>query len=51
MDQASHSISIAKTSFKKIGALTGCLVDPQNSEIILIDPEKPEFYMILCPGP
>ena len=32
-------------------ANAGCLVDPENAEISLLDPKKPEFHMILCPGP
>ena len=32
-------------------ANAGCLADPKNPEMILVDPENPKFHMILWPGP
>ena len=31
--------------------LTGCLADPENPEIILVDPKNPDFRKMLSPGP
>ena len=31
--------------------ISWCLADPENPKMDLVDPEKPDFHMILCSGP